>query len=120
MKSLHWLLYAEGRKYALTLSVLLEAAIAVADDLTGKSLSLGAFYLLPVVLVTWHGGRAWGFSLSLVSTALVAVVALHVGNPFPSTMYLYGYFGAILLMLIIVTEAVAQLRVAFHQKTGKL
>ena len=118
MKSLHWLLHPEGRRFALGLSLVLTALIAIADDWTGKQLSLGACYLLPVILAAWQGGRTWGFSLSVLSTALVAAVALHVGNPFASTIYLYGYFGAILLMLVIVTEAVAQLRVAFGEKTG--
>jgi len=119
MKSLHWLLHSEGKRFALGLSLALVALITIADDLTGKQLSLGACYLLPVMLATWQGGRAWGFWLALLCTALVAAVALHVGNPFSSPMYFYGYLGAILVMLVIVAEAVAQLRIAFEQKSGK-
>ena len=119
MKPLHWLLRPEGPTPSLAMSVALLLLIAISDDLTGKQLSLGACYLLPVMLATWQGGRAWGLALSFGSIALLVAVAFHVGNPFSRMTYLYGYFGAILLMLVIVTEAIAQLRGAFDQKTGK-
>ena len=118
MKLARWLLHPEGRKSALAISFLLVAVIAVADDLTGKALSLGACYLLPVILASWQGGRTWGLVVSFCSTALVVLVAWHVGNPFSKSIYLYAYYAAILLTLILVTEAVAQLREALDRKTN--
>lgn len=119
MKLAHWLLHPGRRNSALAVSFLLVAIIAVADDLTGKSLSLGACYLLPVILASWQGGRPWGLAVSFCSTALVVLVALHVGNPFSKSIYLYAYYGVILLSFILVTEAVAQVREAFDRKTDR-
>ena len=44
----------------------------------------------------------------------MVLVALHVGNPFSKSIYLYAYYAAILLTFVLVTEAVAQLREAFE------
>ena len=119
MKLANWLLAPESRKPPLVIATILIASIAAAAGLTGKELRLGALYLFPVMLVSWQAGRAWGLTLSFLSTGLMILVAAHVGNPFSNEFRLYAYFGAILLCLILVTEAAAQLRDAFNRQAGK-
>jgi signal transduction histidine kinase len=60
------------------LGVLFIAGVAVVDNATGQSVSLAPFYLMPVLLVTWNAGRAWGITtagLATVSSQLADVNA---------------------------------------------
>jgi hypothetical protein len=116
MRLARWLIAPESRPASLALAWAAVAAIAVADDLTGKELSLAAFYLYPIILATWRGGRAWGFAISTSAAALVVAVAAHVGNPFSRPAFLYLYAAGILVSFLVVTEAVAQLRRALDEK----
>src|SRR5207302_11324027 len=50
-------------------AVILLAAIASIDELTGLDLRLSIRYLLPVAVVTWAAGRAWGFAMSAAAIA---------------------------------------------------
>jgi hypothetical protein len=50
-------------------AVILLAAIASIDKLTGFDLRLSILYLLPVAIVTWAAGRAWGFAMSAAAIA---------------------------------------------------
>src|SRR6266849_3170180 len=50
-------------------AVILLAAIASIDKLTGFDLRLSILYLLPVAIVTWSAGRGWGLAVSAASVA---------------------------------------------------
>ncbi|HTG46246.1 MAG TPA: ATP-binding protein [Actinomycetota bacterium] len=57
----------------IVLAVCFVVTVGVIDHLTGPGASLAPFYLMPVALVTWNAGRAWGLSiagLSAVATRL--------------------------------------------------
>jgi signal transduction histidine kinase len=62
------------------LGVLFVAAVGVVDHLTGPSVSLAPFYLMPVLLVTWNAGRAWGIATAGLAT-LTAQMADVTGAP---------------------------------------
>src|SRR5205814_8962397 len=61
---------------AMVLAVVLVAVIAWFDYVTGD-FSLALFYLVPVVLPTWHAGRLSGSIIGVLSAA-AWVVAGHV------------------------------------------
>lgn len=115
MRLARWLIAPQGRRASLAISWIAVVLIAVADDLTGKKLSLAAFYLYPIILSTWRGGRPWGMAVSICATALVALVAAHVGNPFSNLFYFSLFVSSILVSFMVVTEAVAQLRRDVHR-----
>jgi signal transduction histidine kinase len=57
----------------IVVAVCFVIAVGVVDHLTGQGASLAPFYLMPVALVTWNAGRAWGLTiagLSAVATRL--------------------------------------------------
>jgi hypothetical protein len=47
----------------------LVALIGALDFVTGKEISFSIFYLAPVALATWLGGRGAGIAISATSTA---------------------------------------------------
>src|SRR5881296_3861466 len=51
-------------------ALILVLAISVVDKLTGYGLQVGVLYLVPVALVTWAAGRAWGTVLAILAAAL--------------------------------------------------
>src|SRR5204863_10103798 len=57
---------------AMVLAVVLVAVIAWFDYVTGD-FSLALFYLVPVVLVTWHAGRLSGWIIGVLSAAALLV-----------------------------------------------
>src|SRR5437763_3588066 len=82
---------------AMVLAVVLVAVIAWFDYVTGD-FSLALFYLVPVVLATWHAGRLSGWIIGVLSAA-----AWLVGDPVLSHSYghhLMTYLYATLLELI--------------------
>jgi K+-sensing histidine kinase KdpD len=59
----------------IALSVAFVIVVGIIDHLTGAGVSLAPLYLMPVVLATWTGGRAWGLSvagMAAVATRLAA------------------------------------------------
>jgi PAS domain-containing protein len=90
-------------------AVILLAAIASIDKLTGFDLRLSILYLLPVAIVTWVAGRAWGFAMS--AAAIATWLALFwTSNPYPSRMYFYWDAAVSLFTLIVFVILLARLR----------
>src|SRR4249920_3367649 len=55
--------------------------IGVFDYLTGLEISVSVFYLAPVSLAAWYGGRRDGQILALVASPVWSVVDLLAGYP---------------------------------------
>jgi len=54
---------------ALLIGVVWTVLVAWLDVRTGLQLKLGPFYLLPVLLIAWCGGMAWGVVAALVAAS---------------------------------------------------
>lgn len=86
------------------------AALAVAsiiglvDVATGYDINLGLFYLLPIALATWYGGRATGLFLSVVCVTGMFFVDNFVTRdmPFPSNNLIPYWNMAIRLGYFVV------------------
>lgn len=90
-------------------AVILLAAIASIDKLTGFDLRLSILYLLPVAIVTWAAGRAWGFAMSAAAIATLLVL-FWTSNHYASRMYFYWDAMVSLLTLLIFVVLLARLR----------
>ena len=68
------------RAAALTASILLTVLVAYTDFLSGYEMRLGVFYLLPILLATWHLGLPAGvvFGLTSMVMRLVMLQSSHV------------------------------------------
>ncbi len=63
-----------GQTFLLVLGLAMIAAVGVVDLFTGYELSVSLFYLLPIALLAWVGGRRLG----VLASALSAIVWLAV------------------------------------------
>lgn len=77
------------RLLATLASLALIALIAWVDGSTAYELSFGAFYLIPVGLVTWYEGRTQGSLMALLSVGGVAYAAQATGHVYPRPFYFY-------------------------------
>lgn len=57
-----FLLGSRGRALACGLACF--ALLSGADFMLRNEISLDVFYFLPILIVTWHGGRRWGLALA--------------------------------------------------------
>ncbi len=101
-----------GTPVLIVVCLLLIVLVGIADYVTGPELAFSIFYLLPVTLAAWHGGRRLGLVISLVS-AVAWFVADFLGTPayaHPLVPYWNGavYFG----FYVIVTMAMSALHAA--------
>lgn len=96
----------------LVVGFALVAGVGVLDVLTGYELSVSLFYLLPVSVVTWFGGRRYGIVASVVSAFVWFAADLFSGHPYPHPVILYwntairfGFFLSTTLLLSALQQA---------------
>ena len=76
-RALDWLASA-GRPFVWTLSILLIAAVSIADWFSGAEVAASLVYLLPIALMAWGGGRAAASTVAVVCA--VAWLAVDFGT----------------------------------------
>jgi len=79
---------------SLFLAFCLVVVIGVLDYVTGIELALSVFYLLPLAVLAWKGGRWLGLAGSVVCTAVWAVARAAAGQRFSSPFLLYWNIGS--------------------------
>jgi len=104
--------YLEGfsRRSCLLLSLAGSLLLGLFDYLIGPDLSFSVFYLGPIMLAGWYGGRAVGFILVVVSSLLWLSADLAAGSfytnwliPVWNTFVRLSFF-VIILWLLLVTK----------------
>lgn len=102
----------------VVLGVLFIAGVAVVDHLSGPHVSLAPFYLMPVLLVTWNAGRAWG-----VTTAGLATIASQLADVRSGTdEVLVPSWNAVVWfgVAVFVAWLLSMLREAFERQQQRL
>jgi hypothetical protein len=93
--------------------VILVLAISVIDKLTGYDLRLVPLSLIPVAIITWVAGRAWGVLLSVITVAIW--LAMFRGSHHHATDLLHYWDGAVVLATFLVAVILlARLRGEFQ------
>lgn len=89
--------------------VILMVAIAVVDKLTGYDLRLAVLHLIPISIVTWVAGRAWGMLISAVVIA-IWVVTFRGGHHHASNLLHYWDGAVMLATFLVIVLVLARLR----------
>lgn len=79
MKSLKVFFFGTRRRALLT-GLFLFCAVSALDYALANEVSLGVFYFLPIFIVTWHGGNAWGAGMAMAG-ALVWLADARLSTP---------------------------------------
>jgi diguanylate cyclase (GGDEF)-like protein len=96
-----------GARYWHVASAVALALVGILDALTGSDVAMGLFYLLPVSVATWFGGRKAGLLMCAGASALWLAADV-LGNPASTTgsgvhvwnaLVRLGMFAAVSLLL---------------------
>jgi signal transduction histidine kinase len=79
----------------IVLSISFVLVVGIIDHLTGP-VSLAPFYLMPVVLATWSGGRLWGLGV-----AGMAAAATRLADPNAVSSWLVGTWNAVVWFAVL-------------------
>jgi signal transduction histidine kinase len=81
--------------FGIVLSLVFVLAVGIVDHFTGTGVSLAPFYVMPVVLATRSGGRAWGLSV-----AGLAAVATRLADPLDVSNVLVHSWNALVWFIV--------------------
>lgn len=99
-----WSLAASG--------LVLVGLIGVLDYLTGDELSFSIFYLIPIALVAWFGGRPAGMIISATSALSWLAADLLTGHPYSNPFFPFWKCLVRLGFFLIVTYTLSAVRAA--------
>jgi diguanylate cyclase (GGDEF)-like protein len=109
------LLAGLSRSQVLVASSCLVAAIAVVDYATGYDVSVSIFYLMPVAMAAWYGGRFPNVLLSALACASWFVADILAGHPYNNlahplweTLIRFGFFLANGSLLVALRSSLAR------------
>jgi signal transduction histidine kinase len=80
----------------IALSVVFVLVVGIVDHVTGPGVSLAPFYVMPVVLGTWTGGRLWGLAI-----AGMAAAATRLADPPDVSSFLVHTWNAIVWFVVL-------------------
>ena len=104
-----------NRTVSICLSFALIAVIGALDYVTGSNFSLSLFYLLPVAVLAWKGGRWLGLGGSAAGACVWALAAVCAGQVFPSPLVLCWESAARFLTYAVLALLIASLKESiFH------
>lgn len=101
----------------IALSLLGALLVGVADYLTGYEISMSLFYLGPVALATWYGGRRAGIGIASISCVLWYGTQLASGFPYShplipvwNALIRFGFFFVTSSLLIALRGSLVEQR----------
>lgn len=93
------------------------AAVGMLDYLTGYEVAFSPFYLFPIALVTWHGGRRLGLLLAFTSAAVWLLADVATRPPYSHVAIHYWNSCVRLGVFVILALLLDRLRLALaHEK----
>jgi len=94
----------------IVISVLLVAAVAALDSLTGSELSFSIFYLLPVSIAAWYSGGRIGWVVSTVAAAAWLAIDATSGTVYSSRLVPFWNAAVRFGFFILVAQLLASLQ----------
>lgn len=101
---------------AAILSFTLTVLIGVIDFLTGYELSFSVFYLIPISLLAWVGGRWWGLACALLGTLVASLADFLTGHVYSSPVYIYWNAGMRLVLFVTIAILLSTVKVLIEQE----
>jgi diguanylate cyclase (GGDEF)-like protein len=95
---------------ALGAGIGLALVVGWLDFLTGSSLSLAFFYLIPISLLTWARGRRMGLLASIVCAGISWLVSVTGSQPYLGPLAALWNCLVLLAVFLVVTILVARLK----------
>jgi diguanylate cyclase (GGDEF)-like protein len=104
------------RRDAMFFGAALFFTVALLDRATASALSLSAFYLFPILLVTWNCGRGWGLVFAVAALGTQVGQAMLQESPYVKPIHLYIAYANVLLEYVIAVVLTGMLRKLYNQE----
>jgi diguanylate cyclase (GGDEF)-like protein len=102
-------------KYIWALSIILISFIGIADYYLTIDISLSIFYLMPIILITWYGGKNEGLVFALLSTISWSIGDLHA-KQYPH-IWLHNWNTLVRLgFFVIISYLLSALKIAYEKE----
>lgn len=98
-----------GPAVVVAAAVVLVAAIAAIDKVTGYDLQLGILHLVPIAMITWALGRGWGLALALAVVGIWVGIFRHAHH-YPLSVYFWWDAAVLAATFIAFVLLIARLR----------
>ena len=98
------------RLVIISVSVLLVAVVAAIDHVTGQEVSFSIFYLIPISLAAWYGGRYTADAISILSALVWLAIDTISGKSYSSSVIPFWNASVRLGFFVLVAHLLASLR----------
>lgn len=110
LKTIDRRLRCTSRPMIIVISVLLVAAVAALDSLTGSELSFSIFYLLPVSLAAWYSGGRIGRVVSIIAAGAWLAIDATSATVYSSPLIPFWNAAVRLGFFVLVAQLLASLQ----------
>lgn len=108
--------YLDNKWFVVALGLVIVALVGAIDYITGPDYSLSVFYLIPVIMAAWFGGRPSGGIISIVAAAVWLLAELAGKKHHDHVTALYWNDLMELLLFLIVSFIIAALKNSLEQE----
>ncbi|HPL49013.1 MAG TPA: diguanylate cyclase [Smithella sp.] len=95
----------QNKSFIIAIGYIIIGVLGIIDTLTGKELDFSLFYVIPILIVTWHTGLGLGIVFSLISALVWLLSDVLSGNVTLLSIYAWntltrlGFFLTIAFLL---------------------
>ena len=95
----------QNKSFIIAIGYIIIGVLGIIDTLTGKELDFSLFYVIPILIVTWHTGLGPGIAFSLISALVWLLSDVLSGNVTLLSIYAWntltrlGFFLTIAFLL---------------------
>ncbi len=110
----------QNKSLIIAIGYIIIGVLGIIDTLTGKELDFSLFYVIPILIVTWHTGLGLGIVFSLISALVWLLSDVLSGNVTLLSIYAWntlirlGFFLTIAFLLSRLLTVLEHQRVIAH------
>ena len=110
----------QNKSLIIAIGYIIIGILGIIDTLTGKELDFSLFYVIPILIVTWHTGLGLGIVFSLISALVWLLSDVLSGNVTLLSIYAWntltrlGFFLTIAFLLSRLLTVLENQRVIAH------
>jgi len=106
----------QNKSLIIAIGYIIIGVLGIIDTLTGKELDFSLFYVIPILIVTWHTGLGLGIVFSLISALVWLLSDVLSGNVTLLSIYAWNTLIRLGFFLTIVFLLSRLLTVLEHQR----
>jgi diguanylate cyclase (GGDEF)-like protein len=108
----------KSHPFIMTIGTVMVLLLGVTEIRIGREISFSIFYLIPIIMVGWYGGRASGMAMAVLTAAVWYYADLAAGHTYSSRAIAVWNAVMRLGILLVSTFFIAENRRLFDAEQG--